>query len=49
MRMEKIYCQGCGRRLQNIPFIGERMVEFEEGFYCEKCAKDRAEKGRRKI
>jgi hypothetical protein len=49
MTMEKIYCKGCGRRLNNIPFIGEPMVEFEEGFYCQKCAKERAENKRSKI
>lgn len=49
MMPEKIFCKGCGRRLMNIPFVGERIVEFEEGFYCDRCAKERAEKGRKKI
>jgi len=42
--MEKIYCKGCGRRLMNTPFLGERIVEYEDGWYCEKCSKIRQEK-----
>jgi len=47
--MPKVFCKGCGRRLNNLPFMGERIVEFEEGFYCEKCAKERSEQMRRKM
>jgi hypothetical protein len=44
--MEKVFCFCCGRKLNNIPLVGERIVEFSEGFYCEKCAKERVEKRR---
>lgn len=49
MMMEKVFCKGCGRRLKNAFFGGERIIEFEEGFYCEKCAKERSEKKRKEI
>ena len=42
--MEKIYCKGCGRRLINTFIGGEKIVEYEDGWYCEKCSKIRQEK-----
>jgi hypothetical protein len=49
MMPPKLFCKGCGRRLINIPLVGERIVEFEDGFYCEKCSRERVESKRRKI
>lgn len=42
--MEKVFCKGCLRRLNNAFMGGERIIEFEDGQYCERCAKERIEK-----
>ncbi len=47
---EKKFCVGCERALSP-PIImnwgGEKMYEFKDGFYCEKCAKIRVDKVRK--
>jgi len=47
---EKKFCKGCGRLINILPFgIGEKYVEFDDGYYCESCAKIMVEKRRKKI
>ena len=47
--MEKKFCQGCKKRLLMLGPLGDRTMEFEDGFYCEKCAKVKVEKNRRNL
>ncbi len=40
--METEYCKGCGQKLPNKilgMITGQKAYAFEDGFYCEKCAK----------
>ena len=41
--MAKVYCKGCGLGMNPMPFVGEKVYEFEDGTYCEKCAKIKVE------
>lgn len=52
------FCKGCGIKLPNPSLFsgfasafgqGEKVYEFEEGKYCEKCAKLRVDKKRKEI
>ena len=43
------FCKGCGRKLNTMPLVGERVVEFEEGFYCLECARKKIDRKRRII
>ena len=53
------FCKGCGIKLQTGGGVaavsgllfggGPKNYEFEEGSYCQKCAKIRVEKGRKKL
>ena len=45
----ELYCTGCGQRINNIPIIGEKSFEFEDGTYCERCAKIKVDKNRKKL
>lgn len=47
--MEEVFCAVCKRQLNTIPFIGEKYVKFEDGTYCQKCAKEKVDKERKKI
>jgi len=51
---EKIFCQGCKQRISKSGMAkklltkgSEDIFEFEDGFYCSKCAKIKVEKERR--
>ena len=52
---DKIFCQKCEQRLpsQSGGFMGflklesQKVYEFKEGFYCDKCAKVKVEEGRK--
>ena len=47
--MDKLFCQKCKRRITKKFFgMGENVIEFEDGYYCEKCAKEKVENSRRK-
>ena len=48
--MEKTFCKRCGRKLSIgiMGFGGEPIIEFEDGFYCQKCARERADGKRKK-
>lgn len=48
MVTEKVYCQKCERRLKtgNLIIKGEPIHEFKDGFYCDKCGKNKVEKAR---
>lgn len=51
MIVEKIFCKNCGQKIHQskIGFLtGDRYHEFQDGFYCEACAKQRVEKARSK-
>lgn len=53
------FCKGCGIKLPDAGFLegvggflvgGQQKIhEFEEGKYCDKCAKIRVEKHRKKL
>ena len=48
--MEKKFCVGCDRKLTEGAFMGiggEKIHEFKDGFYCEKCAKIKVDNARR--
>lgn len=52
--MEKNFCRGCGKRISGSPkFMNlinkEKIYEFEEGMYCEKCAKVKVDRRRREM
>ncbi len=47
--MESKFCNGCKKKINPMPFIGDKFHEFEEGTYCEKCAKIIVEKNRRSL
>ena len=47
--MGKEYCKGCGLLINAIPFVGDTCYRFEDGVYCEKCAKIKVEKSRKKL
>ena len=47
--MGKVYCKGCGISILSVPFVGDKYYEFEDGIYCEKCAKIRVDKNRKKL
>ena len=48
--MDKLFCQRCKRRIiKKFLGSGENIIEFEDGYYCEKCAKEKVEEARRKI
>lgn len=47
--MKEVFCTVCGRKINTLPFIGERYHQFKDGYYCDKCAKIKVEKNRRKI
>jgi len=50
MMKDKVFCKGCGKKLNVLPFgMGDRYQEFEDGFYCETCAKLRINKRRKEI
>jgi len=43
------FCKGCGQKLPqgiSIMFADSKPVEFEDGFYCAKCAKIKVNKVR---
>ena len=52
---DKIFCQKCEQRLTNVQknaitgFFsqGQKVHEFKDGFYCDKCAKVKVEEGRK--
>ena len=51
---EKRFCKGCGQRLP-APSIFDivnknkaKVHEFEDGFYCDGCAKSKVDKARKK-
>ena len=51
---DKIFCQKCEQRLpsQSGGFMSmidkkQKVHEFKDGFYCEKCAKVKVEEGRK--
>jgi len=46
---EKQFCKGCGKAINTMIFIGEPFQEFEDGIYCQKCAKIRVKRARRSI
>ena len=43
------FCKGCGRKLNPMPFFGEKVVEFENGMYCLECARKKIDRKRRII
>jgi len=53
--MEKRFCMRCEQRLPEqiggkvfgLLFKQEKVYEFKNGFYCEKCAKVKVEEGRK--
>ena len=47
--MEPKYCVGCKKRLIVIPFLGDKVFHFEDGVYCELCAKKLIERRRRNL
>ncbi|MFA6201207.1 MAG: hypothetical protein WC679_12465 [Bacteroidales bacterium] len=50
--LDKKFCKGCGRKLNESPLpavYGERVYEFEDGFYCEICGKAIVKKRREKL
>ena len=47
--MNEKFCKGCKKQLNTIPFIGEKFYKFEDGTYCEQCAKIVIERNRRKF
>lgn len=52
MTTQKIFCKGCGRKLNYSPLpmlYGETVFEFEDGFYCERCAIERTKRKRKAI
>lgn len=51
---ESKFCKGCGNKLNILTGILGAMTkknyfEFDDGFYCEKCAKIRVAKRRKKL
>ena len=50
--MEAEYCKGCGQKLPNKilgMITGQKAYAFEDGFYCEKCAKIKIERDREEL
>ena len=48
--LETKFCESCSRKLEQGLFgmIGkEKIFEFKDGHYCEKCAKFKSDKSRR--
>jgi len=49
------FCKGCGIALKSpnplsLIFVkGEKIYQFDDGYYCEHCAKLRIDKRRRKL
>lgn len=52
MEGEKTFCQGCKQRIPKpslfLKITGTKIYEFEEGYYCENCAKVKVNKERKK-
>lgn len=48
MGMNDKFCKICKRRINTTFFIGEKFYEFEDGIYCEVCAKAIVDKRRRR-
>jgi hypothetical protein len=46
--MQEIYCTKCERKINNIPFVGEKFVKFKDGIYCQKCAEVKVKEMREK-
>jgi len=47
---DKTFCKGCGKRLNILPFgMGDRVYEFDDGYYCEACSKLRTDRRRKQI
>lgn len=44
--MEMKFCKGCGKQINTMPVIGEKYYKFEDGVYCENCAKIKVDKKR---
>lgn len=47
--INEIFCKGCGKKINNIPFIGEPHYKFEDGTYCQQCAKVVVDKKRKAL
>jgi len=45
----EVYCAGCGKRIIVVPFFGEKSYKFQDGVYCEACARLVVEKRRKKL
>lgn len=47
--MKEEFCEGCGKKINTIPFIGDSYHKFEKGVYCQKCAEIIIKKRRSKL
>jgi len=47
--IDETYCEGCGKKINTTPFIGEPYHKFKEGCYCQKCAEIVIKKKRNKL
>lgn len=41
------FCKGCGLKIKRSLFGGTKAYEFEDGSYCEKCARAKVDKARK--
>jgi len=46
---QEVFCSGCTKEINTIPFIGEKFYKFKDGIYCEQCAKIYIEKKRKEM
>lgn len=47
--IQEIYCKGCTKKINNIPFVGEIFQKFEDGTYCQVCSKIKVDKQRKNL
>ncbi len=47
--MNEVYCKGCTKKINTIPFLGEPFHKFEDGTYCQQCAKVVIDKRRKNL
>lgn len=46
---EAVFCKQCGQRIKFSFMNQDKPVEFEDGWYCYNCAREKVKKARNKL